>query len=329
MQFKSVIISKKGGPEVLHVVDNFMVNPGPDEVLIKVQACAVGGTDIAMRYYNYPGAPKKPFVPGYEIVGTVYKKGSNISVPKVGERVAALTTIGGYSEFIILKAEHLIYIPKSVDAAEAAAVILNYTTAYQMLTRVAKVKKGDKVLITGASGGVGSALLDLGKMLKLELFATASGQKHESLKHVGATLIDYKTEDFQEVIHKLIPEGVDFVFDGVGGKMIKKSIQVIRRGGLMVEYGYSLKSFSYFVKTIFYMFSGISKGVKAKSYGISVNYKMNKKPVLADMEELIHLLKDGKIKPLIFKRMPLTEAEEAHRLLEIGDVTGNIVLINF
>ncbi len=328
MQYKSVIISKKGGPEVLQVLENVIVNPNPDEVLIKVQACAVGGTDIAMRYYNYPGVPKKPFVPGYEIVGTVYKNGSNISVPKVGERVAALTTFGGYSEFIRLKAEDLINIPKSVDVAEAAAVILNYTTAYQMMKRVAKVKKGDKVLITGASGGVGSALLDLGKMFELELYGTASGIKHESLEYFGATLIDYKTQDFSETIRKSVPEGIDFVFDGVGGKTIKKSIQVLRRGGLLVEYGYSLKSFMYLLKTVYYMFSGISKGVKAKSYGISVNYKMNKKTVLEDMEELIHLLKAGKIKPLIFKRMALTEAAEANRMVENGEVIGNVVLIN-
>ena len=327
MNFKSIIISKKGGPEVLQVIEKMIVYPSPDEVLIKVQACAVGGTDIAMRYYNYPASPKKPFVPGYEIVGTVYKKGSNISIPKVGDRVGALTAFGGYSEFITLKPEHLVKVPKSVDSAEAAAVILNYTTAYQMLTRVAKVKKGNKVLITGASGGVGSALLDLGKMFKLELYGTASVQKHESLNHFGATLIDYKTQDFQEIMKEKIPEGIDFVFDGVGGKTIKKSIQVIRRGGLLVEYGYSLKSLSYFVKTILYMLSGISNGVKAKSYGISVNYKMNKRTVLEDMEVLLHLLKTGKIKPLIYKRMDLTEAEDANRLLENGQVTGNIVLV--
>ena len=327
MQFKSIIISKKGGPEVLQIIDKVMVNPGPDEVLIKVQACAVGGTDIAMRYYNYPAAPKKPFVPGYEIIGTVYKKGSNISVPKVGERVGALTTFGGYSEFITLKPEHLVKVPKSVDAAEAAVVILNYTTAYQMMKRVAKVNAGDKVLITGASGGVGSALLDLGKLFNLELLGTASYQKHEFLKQFDATLIDYKTQNFITVIRNLYPQGLDYVFDGVGGGYIKKSIKTLRRGGLLVEYGYSLKSFTYFMKSLFYMFSGIFKGVKAKSYGISVNYKMNKQTVLEDMTELFKILEAGKIKPLIYKRMPLIEAAEANSLLENGGVTGNVVLI--
>ncbi|MEI6751551.1 MAG: medium chain dehydrogenase/reductase family protein [Paludibacter sp.] len=327
MQFKSIIISKKGGPEVLEVIEKELVSPGSDEVLIKVQACAVGGTDITMRYFNYPGVPKIPFVPGYEIVGTVQETGP-LSTFKVGDRVGALTTVGGYAEYIILKPEHLIKVPKSVDAAEAAAVILNYTTAYQMLKRVAKVKAGDKVLITGASGGVGTALLDLGKLFKLELYGTASYQKHEFLKHFDATIIDHKTRNFVSILNQILPQGLDYVFDGIGGAYIKRSINVLHRGGLLVEYGYSLKSFSYFMKSLFDMFSGIPKGVKAKSYGISVNYKMNKQPVLDDMAELFKLLEDGKIKPLIYKRMPLIEAAKANRLLENGGVVGNVVLIN-
>jgi NADPH:quinone reductase-like Zn-dependent oxidoreductase len=328
MQYKSVIISKKGGPEVLQLRENELVSPKSNEVLIKVQACAVGGTDIAMRYYNYPGAPKLPFVPGYEIVGSVQEIGSNVSSVRVGDRVGALTTVGGYAEYITLKPEHLVKVPKSVDAAEAAVAILNYTTAYQMLKRVAKVKAGDTVLVTGASGGVGSALLDLGQMYKLELYGTASLKKQESLKHFGATLIDYKSQDMVEAIRKIKPEGIDYAFDGVGGEYIKKSISPLRRGGLLVEYGFLLKSFSYFMKSLFDLFSGLPKGVKAKNYGISLNYKFNKQPVLEDMAEVFALLEAGKIKPLIFKRLPLAEAAEANKLVENGEVTGNIVLIN-
>jgi len=328
MKFKSVIISKRGGPEVLQVIEKELVPPQSNEVLIKVQACVIGGTDIAMRYYNYPGVPKIPFVPGYEIVGTVQEIGSNVSIPKVGDRVAALTTFGGYSEYIYLKPEHLVKVPESLDSAEAAAVILNYTTAYQMLKRVANVKAGDKVLITGASGGVGTALLDLGKLYNLDLYGTASFQKHELLNIYEATLVDYRSRSFVTIINQLHPHGLDFVFDGVGGAYIKKSIYVLRRGGLLVEYGYSLKSFSYFIKSLFDMFSGILKRVRAKSYGISVNYRMNKQTVLNDMTELFKLLEEGKIKPLIYKRIPLIEAAEANRMLENGNVTGNIVLIN-
>lgn len=328
MQFKSVVITKRGGPEVLEVVEKQLVSPKSNEVLIKIQACAVGGTDIAMRYFKYPGVPKIPFVPGYEIVGTVQEIGSNVSVPKVGDRVAALTTFGGYSEYIYLKPEHLVKVPESLDSAEVAVVILNYTTAYQMMKRVANVKAGDKVLVTGASGGVGTALLDLGKLYNFDLYGVASLKKQDSLKHYGATLIDYKSQDMVEAIKKTHPEELDFAFDGVGGEYIKKSINTLRRGGLLLEYGYSLKSFSYFIKSLFDMFSGMSKGVKAKSYGISVNYKMKRQTVLNDMTELFKLLEEGKIKPLIQEQMPLSEAVTANRMLENGNVTGSIVLIN-
>lgn len=328
MKYKSILITKKGGPEVLQVIEKELVAPKSNEVLIKIQACAVGGTDIAMRYYNYPGAPKMPFVPGYEIVGIVEKTGTNVSSLKIGERVGALTTFGGYSEYIYVKQEHLVKVPESVDAAEAAAIILNYTTSYQMLKRIANVKEGDCVLITGASGGVGSALLDLGKLYNLKLYGTASLQKHELLKHFGATLIDYKSQNIVETIRKIKPEGLDYAFDGIGGEYIKNSINTLRRGGLLVEYGFPLKSFVYFIKTVFDLFSGIPKGVKAKNYGISFNYKLNKQPVLEDMAVLFNLLENKKNKPLIYKRMSLPEAAEANKLLESGKVTGNIVLMN-
>jgi NADPH:quinone reductase-like Zn-dependent oxidoreductase len=327
MKFKNVIVTKRGGPEVLQIIEKDLHSPKNGEVLIKIQAAGVGRTDILMRYLNYPGAPRIPFVPGYEIVGIIQEISPGVKTVKVGDRVGALTVIGGYAEFIYLKEEHLVKVPASLDSAEAVSIILNYTSAYQMFKHVAGVKEGNHVFITGASGGVGSAFLDLGKMEKLVLYGTASYSKHEQLKQYGALLIDYRQNDFVEMIGKTRPEGMDFVFDGLGGAYIKKSIKIIHPGGKLVEYGFSLKSFTYFMKTMFDMFSGLPKGVKAKAYGISVNYKMNKKPVLEDMAVLFNLLEEGKIKPLIYKRLPLLEAADANRLLESGEVTGKIVLI--
>jgi len=281
-----------------------------------------------MRYWNYPGAPKIPFVPGYEIVGIVEEVGPNISSVKIGDRVAALTVYGGYSEYIYLKEENLVMVPKSVDSGEAAAVVLNYTSAYQMIKKVAQVSEGNNVLITGVSGGVGSALLDLGKMENLILYGTASIQKHDLLKRFGAYLIDYRSQDFVEIIRNKKPEGLDYAFDGVGGDFIRKSIKTLHRRGTLVEYGYSLKSISYFMKTMFDLLSAIPLGVKVKGYGISAKYKMNRQSVLEDITAVLNLLENGKIKPLIYKRMPILEAAEANRLLENGQVTGKIVLIN-
>jgi len=328
MKYKSIVISKKGGPEVLQIIEKDLISPKNGEVLIKIQACGAGGTDVAMRYWNYPGAPKIPFVPGYEIVGIVEEVGPNISSVKIGDRVAALTVYGGYSEYIYLKEENLVMVPKSVDSGEAAAVVLNYTSAYQMIKKVAQVSEGNNVLITGVSGGVGSALLDLGKMENLILYGTASIQKHDLLKRFGAYLIDYRSQDFVEIIRNKKPEGLDYAFDGVGGDFIRKSIKTLHRRGTLVEYGYSLKSISYFMKTMFDLLSAIPLGVKVKGYGISAKYKMNRQSVLEDITAVLNLLENGKIKPLIYKRMPILEAAEANRLLENGQVTGKIVLIN-
>lgn len=327
MKYKSIIVTRKGGPEVLQVIEKDLHSPKIGEVLIKIQAAGVGRTDIAMRYWNYPGAPRVPFVPGYEIVGIIQEIGPGVKTVMIGERVGALTVIGGYSEFIYLREELLVKVPLSLDSAEVVSIILNYTSAYQMFKHVAGVKEGNHVFITGASGGVGTAFLDLGKMEKLVLYGIASNSKHEQLKQFGALLIDYVTNDFVDIIRNTKPEGMDFVFDGLGGVYIKKSIKIIHRGGKLVEYGFSLKSFTYFMKTMFDMFSGLPKGVKSKAYGISVNYKMNRKHVLEDMVVLFNFLEEGRIKPLIYKRMPLLDAAEANRLLESGQVTGKIVLI--
>ena len=328
MQYKSVIITKKGGPEVLQIVENEFRTLDKEEVLINVQACGVGGTDVAMRYWNYPSVPKIPFVPGYEIVGIVEEVGQNVTAVNIGDRVGALTIYGGYSEYIYLKQDHLVKVPKSLDSDEAAVIILNYTSAYQMLKKVAKVNVGNHVFITGASGGIGTALLDLGRMYKLVLYGTASLKKQELLKRFGAFLIDYKSQDFVEIMRNKKPEGLDFVFDGIGGAYIKKSFAILHRGGVLVEYGYSLKSISYFMKTFLYMLSGIPRGLKAKGFGISASYKMNKKPILEDISTMFNLLENKQIKPLIYKRIPILEAAEANRLLESGQVTGKIVLIS-
>lgn len=327
MKYKSVAATGKGGPEVLSIIENESHQVQGEEVFIKVLSCGVGYTDVAMRYWRYPGVPNFPFVPGYEIVGQVEAIGENVTKVKVGDIVGALTVYGGYSEYIYLGQDHLVRLPDSLEPCEAAAVILNYTAAWQMLRRVAQVKAGDRVLVTGASGGVGTALLDLGKMENLILYGTASANKHQALNRFGACLIDYKTCDFADVIKKKEPQGLDYAFDSVGGAFIKKSYETLHRDGLLVNYSFNLKSFSNIMKTMFDMMSGIPQGKKGKGYGIAANYKLDKKPILDDIAAIFDLLAAGKIKPLIAERLPLLEAQKANQLLESGNIVGKIVLL--
>ena len=327
MKYKNVVLTKRGGPEVLQVVENELRPPKNEEVQIKVLACGVGRTDIAMRYGYYPFAPKIPFVPGYEIVGIVEEVGTKVTRFRIGDRVAALTVYGGYSEYIYLEQQHLVEVPENVKAEEAVALILNYVTAYQILKRVAKVQKGNKILITGASGGVGTALLDLANLEGLEVYALSSKHKHEIIKKMGAEPIDYKSEDWVKFIKDKEFGGLDFVFDGIGKSYIKKGFSLLKKGGKLVEYGYP--DFSGMLLGIFktMLLNSLPNGRDAQFYGISGIYKKDKSTILHDLEKLLLLLKDKKIKPIISNRMSILEASEANQILENGSVSGNIVLL--
>lgn len=326
MKFKSVVLRKRGGPEVLQIQENDLRAPRETELQIKILACGVSQTDVAMRYGYYPFAPKLPFVPGYEMVGTVTDKGAEVSRFKVGDRVAALTVYGGYAEYLFLEEKHLVAVPDGIAADEAAATILNYCTAYQMLQNVLQVKSGDKVLITGASGGVGSAILDLGTLAGLKMYGTASKEKHPTVIEQGAIPLDYKTETWMKKLREMEPNGLDYVLDGIGGSYINKGFRLLKRGGKLVEYGYP--NFKGMLKGLLKLklLSLLPNGKKGEFYGISANYNKDKTQIHEDMTTLFQLLKAEKIQPLITERFDLLEAAKANELLESGKTSGKIVL---
>ena len=283
--------------------------------------------DVQARYGHTPIAPKIPFVPGYAIIGIVDAIGEGVTNAAVGDRVAALTVSGGYAEYIFLGQEELIPVPVTLDPAEAITLVLNYVVAYQVMHRKARVKAGDKVLIIGASGGVGTALLQLGKLASLTMYGIASRSKHNILTEHGATPIDYHTQDFVEVIRQAEPDGLDAVFDGMGGDYVQRGFSVLRRGGTLVSYGNPL-SFSGLLRLLAKMlvFNLLPNRKTVKVYGTTTS-KFGRRPFLEDWATLFKLLEEGKIKPIIAKKFPILEAAKANELLESGRVTGNIVLL--
>jgi len=327
MKYKSVVITKKGTPEVLEVIENDLRSTLAGEVRIKIIATGVGRTDVVMRYGYYPFAPKIPFAPGYEIIGVVDAIGKGVTRVAVGDRVSALSVYGGYAEYIYLNEEHLVQVPTTLDPAEAVSLILNYVTAYQMLHRFAKVKKGDKVLITGASGGVGTALLQLGKLANLTMYGTASHSQHNILTGLGAIPIDYHAQDFVDVIRKAEPNGIDFVFDGIGGNYIQRGFAVLRRGGKLVEYG----NWGFIALLLglikLQILDWLPNGKSGEFYGITGIYQKDRQPFMEDLPVLFHLLEEGKLKPIIAKKFPILEAAKANELLEDKKVNGKIVLL--
>jgi NADPH:quinone reductase-like Zn-dependent oxidoreductase len=327
MRYKSVIVTQRGGPEFLKVVENPLRNPQPGEVRIKNLSASVSLPDVEARYGRSPFKLKVPFVPGYAIVGDVDVAGEGVKNYSVGDRVAALSVYGGYSEFIYLKDDQLIPVPPELGPAEVAPLILNYIVAYQALHRSAKVNAGDKVLIIGASGGIGTAYLQLGKLANLTMYGIASKSKHQILTEYGATPIDYHSQDFMEVIHTEEPGGLDAVFDGIGGQYVQQGFSLLKPGGTYVGYCNPLSlsgMLAYLGHVILYNI--LPNGRSAKFYGTGMS-RINRRPFLEDWSTLFELLGEGVIKPIIAETYPLMEAAKANQRLESGEVTGNIVLL--
>jgi len=328
MKYKSIVAAKRGGPEVLQVVENELHAPAAGEVRIKVLATGVGRTDVNYRYGYSPFSPRVPFVPGYEIMGVVEAVGAGVTRVAAGDRVAALTGHGGYTEMIYLGQEHLVQVPPPLAPAEVAVLTLNYVSAWQMLHRVAGVKAGDIVLLIGASGGVGTALLQLGRLAGLKMYGTASREKHTILTGLEAIPIDYHTQDFVDVLCQAEPAGLDFVFDGMGGADSQRGLAVLRSGGKLVAYAPPSGLGKLLQDVLKMIFINMRRnGGKVESYGISALYARDKKPFMEDLPLLFKMLEAGKIKPVISQKFSILEAARANQLLESGKAPGNIVLL--
>ena len=334
MKYKSVAAIKNGGPEVLQVIETELHLPKAGEVCIRVLAAAVCRPDITMRagkalYSGTPLGQKIPFVPGYAIIGVVDAVGEGVREVAVGDRVGALTVIGGYSEYLYWKSNRLIPVPETIDPAEAVTIILNYIVAYQGLHRSAKVKSGDKVLLIGASGGIGTALLQLGKHAGLKMYGVASLNKHATLIEYGAIPIDYHTQDFVSVVRQAEPDGVQAVISGMTlMDYIQGSLGLLRQGGTLVSFG-EPDSFSTLFRVLGTMLKVnlLPTGKSIRLYGTSTYFIGDKKPYLKDWATLFKLLEEGQIRPIIDRKFPILEAAQAHVLLESGQVIGNLVLV--
>ncbi|MFC1879448.1 zinc-binding dehydrogenase [Chloroflexota bacterium] len=325
MKYKSIVVTARGGPEVLQIVENDLHPPLTGQARVKVLATPVCQDDIAVRRGNRPWLAKIPFTPGYTILGVVDAIGAGIDDLAVGDRVVALINFGGHSEYIYWDAAGLVQVPENLDPAEAVSLILNYLVAYQVLHRVAQVQSGDKALIVGASGGCGTALLQLGALAGLQIYGLASPGKHHILTEYGAAPLDYHTGDFVEIIRQTEPAGLDFVFNGMGEEYLPGGMAVLRRGGAIVHYG-APQSFSRFILFMvrFFLYNLLPNGKKIKGYG---THRLGVDLFAEDWQTLFKLLAEGKIKPIIAAKFPILEAVKANQLLESGRVIGNIVLL--
>ena len=328
--YRAVMLTGKGGPEALQVVELPVEPPGPGQLRVRVRAAGVGSTDLVVLAGKYRYAPKIPLVPGYEAAGVVEAVGAGVTGFEVGRRVAALTVYGAFAELLVREAEHFLPIPDGVSDRDAAAVILNYVTAWQMIHRVAKVERGRTALVTGAAGGVGTAALELLRLAGVKTYGAASAAKHDTLRSLGATPIDYRAGSIDRLTRALEPHGVDYVFDAVGGANIGPSIGALRRGGTLVGFGFMGAPT---MRSQLAMFANIFLGARLRGrrgafYGITMLYRKDPKPLREDLPRIFSLLAQKSIDPLVARTFPLLDAAKALELLAAGSVAGKIVLVN-
>ena len=323
-----IIVTHYGGPDALRVVEEACPEPKDGEVRVRVLAAGVALPDIMAREGIHPETPPVPFTPGWDLIGVVDRLGAGVSGIERGQIVAAMPISGAYAEFVCLPQRELVPVPAGLDPAEAVSLVLNYITAYQMLHRSAKVRPGQRVLIHGAAGGVGSALLQLGRLAGLEMYGTCSARGASAVSDLGGIPIDYQQQDFVTEIHRRTSEGVDVVFDPIGGSHIWQSRKALRPGGRVVAYGNTTSLRGQGLTSgrpgrrnrlhgipiyALYIAGGWLLPGRKRVIPYSIQTLKRLKPAWfrEDLIALLDLLKHQKIKPLVAQRFPLAEARHA------------------
>jgi NADPH:quinone reductase-like Zn-dependent oxidoreductase len=326
-----VRIRRFGDADGLEVVDVPLPTAGRGEVRVRVLASGIEYTDVLIRRHLYPQTMRlrPPFVMGYGVVGEIDQLGDGVRGFQIGDRVVDMTVVGSNAAYRTLRADRLTRVPASVDAAEAATLILSWTTAYQLLHRAARVQRGQRVLIHGAAGAVGHALLVLGRLAGLEMWGTARGLHAALIRDLGAVPIDYQREDFARVV----PGGFDVIFDGIAEDGYRRSFAVLKPGGLLCAYGYSagVQAQRHMVTMLMwiarlYLWRWLPSGKRGRFYSVNLIRARHPAWFQEDLERLFGLLATRTIQPRVAERISFDQVVEAHRRLEAGGLAGKLVL---
>jgi NADPH:quinone reductase-like Zn-dependent oxidoreductase len=317
-----------GGPEQIAVAEVPMPTPGAGEVRVRVLASSVQFTDTVIRRHRYPhvrGRP--PFVLGYDVVGEIDQVGEGVRGFAIGDRVADMTVIGSNALYRTLRADRVTPVPRAVDPAEATTLVLSWMTAYQLLHRVAHVRRGQRVLVQGAAGAVGQALLVLGKLAGVEAWGTARREHLDLVRDLGATPIDRAREDFT----RALPGGFDVVFDGIAEEGYRRSWRALGEHGLLCGYGFSAGvdrprlTIAAWIAAL-YVWTALSRARRARFYSINAMRLRHPDWFKHDLAHLFGLLAAGTIHPRVAERISFDQVADAHRRLEAMGLTGKIVL---
>jgi NADPH:quinone reductase-like Zn-dependent oxidoreductase len=312
--------------------------PAAGQAVLRMDATGVSFAEQQMRLGKYYNQPPFPFVPGYDVVGTVTATGPDVDPAMIGRRFAAVTKTGSWASHQLIDVADLVPVPDGVDAADAETVVVNGITAWQMLHRTARVRPGATIVVLGANGGVGSTLLQLARHAGITVIGTASSRHHPALRELGAIPVDYRDPAMYRRIREIAPDGVDAVFDHVGGPAIVDSWRLLRRGGALVSYGTAatkdaegdsrLPVLTLIARLV--AWNILPNGRSATFY----NFWAGRRRLGAfrdrlrdDLTSVLTLLADGVLSPQVAARFPLSEAGSALALAESRTVAGKVVIV--
>lgn len=335
LKHRRIVVTRHGEPEVLKMIEEDLPTPQAGEVRVKVVAAGISGYDLMFRRSGaLPGTPRPPFTLGEDVVGLVDQLGPGTNSLEIGQLVAGGTFAnglgGGYAEHICLPAGELVPVPAGLDPAEAVCLVVNYLTAHMAMHRTARVRKGESMLVQGAAGGVGTALLDLGRQAGLEMYGTASKHNHQVVERLGGTPIDYRAGDFVKRIREHTRDGVDTVFDPVGGaRQLWRSYRAARKGGRLVWFGVAATKQNGLrvIPLTLLALTALKVAPGAKRVLTTPDLSKENSWYRETLADLFELLAAGKIKPVVSERIPLDEAAYAHELMESGRYAGKLVLV--
>src|ERR1700723_1318914 len=341
---RAMVVRKYGAPEVFEAREVPDPQPKAGEALIRVKAIGINFADLLQRMGIYPGTPKPPFVPGMEIAGVVEKVADGGSKPaeseplRVGEAVAAFTQFNAYAQWVVVPARQVYRLPAGMPFDDAAAIPVNYLTAYHSMFAMGNLQPGDRILVHGAAGGVGIAAVQLARARGLVIFGTAGPTKQEYLRKIGVDhAIDYEKSNFVDVVRKFSPDGIEMVMDAIGGKSFANSYKCLGPTGRLVAYGLSAavgpdgkKSAARGLRAI--LQTPRFNPLKLMADNIAViGISLGKMPSRAalmrrEMEEVFKLYEGCKIKPVIGKSFPLADAVSAHKYIHARKNIGKVIL---
>ncbi len=331
-----IVVPKRGNADVMQWIEGELPTPKANEARIRIEAVGVSGYDLMLRRYRFPGFPKTPYTPGEDVVGIVDAVGEEVADLMPGQRVAGWTfgEGGGYAEYVCRPVDTLVPVPARVLPTTAAALITNYLTAELTLTHTVKAKPGERIFVQGASGGLGSALLELGKLAGHDMYGTATGDRLEYIKSLGATPIDYRNENRVRRLKKLTGGGVDIVIDLVGGPIgLWRSYRSLRAKGRLSMLGMvSTSRWGIWIIIPSIMVLGLlSLWPSSKKTPVSpsmLSYPAKNLDWYREaLTRLFALAAQGEIKPKIAAELPLRNAVEAQELLGRRGVKGKVVLV--